>query len=118
MTDAERRLWTALRGKRFEGAKFRRQVPGGRYVADFLCFGQRLIVEVDGGQHSGSVRDAVRDDWLAAQGYRVLRFWNVDIFQALDGTLLAIRDALNETPHPAAARPPSPAGGEGEGSGS
>ena len=102
MTVEEMKLWAALRAKRFEGFKFRRQVPIGRYIVDFVNFEKRLIIEVDGGQHSESVRDAVRDAWLMTQGFRILRFWNVDIHHALDGTLLAILDALNqETDHDA-----------------
>jgi len=115
MTDAERKLWSALKDRRFESCKFRRQVPMGRYIADFVCFERRLIVEVDGGQHSESMKDADRDAWFSSQGFRTLRFWNVDVFQALDGTLLAILDTLRETPHPsgAARLTPSPARGEG-----
>jgi very-short-patch-repair endonuclease len=104
MTVPERKLWAALRDRRFEGYKFRRQVPVGKYIADFVCFERRLILEVDGGQHSGSERDQVRDAWLTSQGFRVLRFWNVDIHQALDGSLLAIFDALKEGPSSGAAR--------------
>jgi very-short-patch-repair endonuclease len=76
MTDAERRLWAMLRGSQLEGAKFRRQVPIGRYIADFACFKSKLIVELDGSQHADSAYDAERDAWLEAQGFRVLRFWN------------------------------------------
>ena len=110
MTEAERKLWGALRAKRFDGFKFKRQVPIGRYIVDFICFEKRLIIEVDGGQHSESKRDAVRDRWLVSQGFHVMRFWNVDVFQALDGTLIAILDALNQGPSPAAARHPLPQG--------
>ena len=117
MTDAERRLWSALRGRRFDGYKFRRQVPLGRYVADFVCFEHRLIVEVDGSQHNDSIRDAVRDLWLESQGFRVLRLWNRDVLLNLDGAMLSILAALRQPPHPsdAARLTPSPAGGEGEG---
>ena len=104
MTEAERKLWGALRAKRFDGFKFKRQVPIGRFIADFICFEKRLIIEVDGGQHSESKRDMVRDAWLISQGFRVLRFWNVDIHQALDGTLIAILDALNQGPSSGASR--------------
>ena len=115
MTDAEKKLWYALRDRRFENFKFRRQVPIGKYIADFVCQDCKLIVEVDGSQHEGSEHDRERDAWLASVGYRVLRFWNIDTFKALDGTLLAILDALNETPHPsrAARATPSPSRGEG-----
>jgi very-short-patch-repair endonuclease len=97
MTDVERILWSNLRARRFEKFKFRRQAPIGRYIVDFVCFEQRIIVELDGSQHSDSDRDVIRDAWLKSQGFEVLRFWNIDILQALDGTLLAILDALNET---------------------
>jgi very-short-patch-repair endonuclease len=115
MTDAEKKLWYALRDRRFENFKFRRQVPIGKYIADFVCQDCKLIVEVDGSQHEGSEQDRERDAWLTSVGYRVLRFWNIDAFKALDGTLLAILDALNATPHPSRAvrATPSPSRGEG-----
>jgi very-short-patch-repair endonuclease len=97
MTDVEKKLWFALRDRRFEQYKFRRQVPIGKYIVDFVCLERRLIVELDGSQHEGSLHDAKRDAWLRAQNFRVLRFWNVDINQALDGTLLAILEALKES---------------------
>jgi very-short-patch-repair endonuclease len=81
MTDAEQRLWTALRGRRFSEFKFRRQVPIGPYIADFPCFSHRVIVEVDGGQHSESFTDEKRDAWLKAQGFLVLRFWNSEVLR-------------------------------------
>lgn len=115
MTEAERKLWFALRDRRLEHVKFRRQVPVGPYVADFLCYAHRLIIEVDGGQH-GSARDAARDTWLADNGFRVLRFWNNEVLTSLPGVLRAVVDAV--TPHPATrmrAPPPSPARGEGSG---
>jgi very-short-patch-repair endonuclease len=99
MTEGEGKLWSALRSRRFENFKFRRQVPIGKYIADFVCLERRLIVEVDGSQHEDSEHDRVRDAWLKSQDFRVLRFRNHDIYVALDGTLLAILDALNDTPH-------------------
>ena len=79
-TDAELRLWGYLRARRLLGAKFRRQVPIGRYIVDFLCKELGLIVEADGGQHTEQeIYDARRTAWLEAQGYTVIRFWNVDI---------------------------------------
>jgi len=80
-TDAELRLWRLLRDRRLSGLKFRRQVPVGPYIVDFLCVGARLIVEADGSQHAVSLRDARRDAELARQGWTVLRFWNHDILQ-------------------------------------
>ena len=87
MTDAERKLWFALKDRRVAGVKFRRQVPVEHFIADFCCFELRLIVEVDGGQHNDSQRDAERDAWFAANGYRTLRFWNNDVLGNLEGVL-------------------------------
>lgn len=84
-TDAERKLWWALRARRLEGFKFKRQVPIGRYIADFMCFECKLIVELDGSQHLAQVAyDEARTRWLEAQGYRVVRFWNVDVLLNTD----------------------------------
>lgn len=74
MTEAEDRLWHELRSRRLDRIKFRRQVPIGKYVADFVCLEARLIVEIDGNQHADSVHDAVRDADLKSRGFRVLRF--------------------------------------------
>jgi very-short-patch-repair endonuclease len=117
LTDAERKLWYALRDRRFASAKFRRQVPIGPYVADFLSYETRLVIEVDGGEHAESARDRRRDRWFADNGFRVLRFWNNDVHSNLEGVLMLITDALRATPRPArAARGrPSPARGEGTG---
>ena len=117
LTDAERKLWYALRDRRFAGAKFRRQVPIGPYVADFLSYETRLVIEVDGGQHAESAKHRRRDRWFADNAFRVLRFWNNDVHSNLEGVLMLITDALRATPHPArAARGrPSPARGEGTG---
>lgn len=78
-TDAERKLWGLLANRRLSGLKFRRQVPVGNYIADFLCHEVKLIVELDGSQHLDSDYDAVRDAWLKAQGFTVLRMWNGDV---------------------------------------
>ena len=96
MTDAEHALWRILRNRQFAGIKFRRQVPVGPYIADFVCFEARLIVEADGGQHAESQHDAVRDAWFATQGFRVLRFWNNDILKNPEGIMIAIALALSE----------------------
>lgn len=94
MTDAELRLWHGLRRKQVDGARFRRQHPIGCYIVDFVCLDQQLIVEVDGGQHLDSVRDVTRDQWLEAQGFRVLRFWNHDVLLRTREVLEAIWAAL------------------------
>jgi very-short-patch-repair endonuclease len=75
-TDAEARLWYHLRGGRLEGMRFRRQVPIGGFIVDFVCFDRRRIVELDGSQHAESAKDKIRDADLTARGFRVFRFWN------------------------------------------
>ena len=100
MTDAERKLWLALRDRRFADVKFRRQVPLGPFIADFICFDARLVIEVDGGQHADSVRDVRRVAWFERNGFRVLRFWNNDVLLNTEGAT-AILDALAPvTPEP------------------
>jgi very-short-patch-repair endonuclease len=116
LTDAERKLWSALRNRQINGAKFRRQQPIGPFVADFVCHDPRLIVEADGGQHSVAREDASRTAFLESKGYRVLRFWNNDILSNLDGIAQVIATALS-TPHPAPAEPESPSPSRGEGIG-
>ncbi|HEY1448272.1 MAG TPA: DUF559 domain-containing protein [Caulobacteraceae bacterium] len=77
---AEPALWKLLRDRRLERLKFRRQVPIGKYIADFVCFHHRLIVEADGPFHAErAAHDAERDDWLRSQGFVVLRFPNREI---------------------------------------
>ena len=95
MTDAERRLWSALRGRRLRGFKFRRQHPLGPFVVDFACLDHRLVIEADGGQHADSVEDERRTAWLERRGWRVLRFWNNDIFANPEGVQEAILRALS-----------------------
>jgi len=97
MTDAERKLWARLRSRAIAGAKFRRQLPIGPFVADFACVERRLVVEVDGGQHAQAQRnDARRTRALADHGYTVLRFWNSEVLQNLDGVLATIEAALRD----------------------
>jgi len=95
MTDAERRLWYLLRRKQLEGLRFRRQAPVGKYIADFVCFRERLIVEVDGGSHvDAQAYDEARTAWLESEGFRVLRFWNNDVLGNQEGVLERILEAL------------------------
>jgi very-short-patch-repair endonuclease len=92
-TSAERRLWQGLRRERVAGFRFRRQVILGGYIADFVCFEVRMVIEVDGATHGTDeevARDATRSATLAAQGYDVLRFTNDDVFHNLDGVLETI----------------------------
>jgi very-short-patch-repair endonuclease len=94
----ERKLWALLRDRRLDRLKFRRQVPVGKYVADFLCHRHRLIVELDGPFHDAA-RDAERDAWLANAGYHVLRFSNTAIGTGRETVLAAILQAV-EAPGP------------------
>ena len=87
MTEAEKRLWYHLRAHRFLGVSVRRQAPVGPYIVDFLIPSRRIILEVDGGQHADTARDAVRDAYLADRGYHVLRVWNHDVMTNLSGVL-------------------------------
>ncbi len=100
MTNAERKLWFALRDRRFAGFKFRRQVPVGRFIADFVCFEARLVIEVDGGQHADSTRDQHRDRWFVANRFRVVRFWNNDVLSNLEGVITVLAEALAAAPPP------------------
>jgi very-short-patch-repair endonuclease len=112
MTPAERIIWYALRAHRLNGAGFRRQAPIGPYIADFVSHGARLIMEIDGGQHfedGHERRDAIRDAFLNAEGYRVLRFDNHQVMTNRQGVLNRIAEVLGE----AAPSLPSPASGRG-----
>ena len=91
-TDAEAKMWWLLRDRRLIGFKFRRQVPFRNYVLDFVCLDRRIVVEVDGSQHSRE-RDRVRDTALAVEGFRVLRYWNNDVLQRPRAVL---EDLLNK----------------------
>ena len=95
-TEAERRLWQLLRNRRFVAYKFRRQEPVDHYIADFVCYSARLIVEADGSQHAVSAYDLTRDAYLRAQGFRLLRIWNNDILARPDSVADAIWSALQE----------------------
>jgi very-short-patch-repair endonuclease len=95
-TPAEHRLWQTLRAKRLAGYKFKRQLGIDHYIADFVCLERRLIIEADGGQHAENPHDLRRDAYLTAQGFRVLRFWNNDIFNNEEGVLTSILDALGQ----------------------
>jgi primosomal protein N' (replication factor Y) len=113
-TDAERRLWFALRSRRLAGYKFRRQHSIGGFVVDFACTKYRLVIEADGGQHAENQRDERRTAVLEALGWRVLRFWNNDILGNTGGVVATILQELGrlEAPSPASGlRPeaPSPA---------
>ena len=95
-TDAERRLWSALRDRRLSGYRFRRQFPIGRFIVDFACTKHRLIVEADGSQHADSESDRERTAWLEEQGWRVLRFWNNDVLTNTNGVVETVLKELQE----------------------
>ena len=121
-TDAERLLWNKLRNRQIENCKFRRQQPIGKYVVDLVCLERRLVIEVDGGQHAlRESEDLIRTEFLKAEGYRVLRFWNNQVLADLEDVLEAIYLTLAQaayssyvvSPRPSLARlrslPESPA---------
>ncbi|MFN3575562.1 MAG: endonuclease domain-containing protein [Tabrizicola sp.] len=114
MTPQERRVWAKLRElNRMLGLHFRRQAPIGPFIADFADLGRRLVIEIDGGGHGGE-RDAARDEWLASQGFRVLRFWNPEVPGNIEGVMQVIIDAVDGDELAAGVPPtpiPSPRGG-------
>jgi very-short-patch-repair endonuclease len=116
-TEAEKRLWSMLRDRRFAHCKFRRQQIIDSYIADFVSLSERLIVEADGSQHLESEDDLRRDRYLRAQGFRVPRFWNNHVLNESEAVESAILGALTfpHPPKPSAWVPPSPARGEGHG---
>ncbi|HEX7112186.1 MAG TPA: endonuclease domain-containing protein [Mizugakiibacter sp.] len=102
MTDAERALWRHLRGRHFQGWKFRRQHPVETYIVDFVCLDANLVIELDGGQHADNANaDAARSAKLAEAGFRVLRFWNDAVLTQTEAVLEVILAALRAAPpHP------------------
>jgi very-short-patch-repair endonuclease len=96
LTDAERRLWYRVRGRRFFRYKIRRQVAMGPYVADFVCMDARLIIEIDGGQHAErSLTDERRDRLLRELEFVTLRFWNNEVLGNFDGVLCKLKEVLD-----------------------
>jgi 2-methylaconitate isomerase len=110
MTDAERVAWQQLRYRQFDKHKFRRQAPIGPFIVDSVCFPQKLIVELDGGQHAERQQeDQARTQWLESQGFKVLRFWNHDVLKDWDAVAEVIWAHPEHTPPP----PPFPTEEEG-----
>ena len=96
-SDAEYALWTQLRARKFRGLKFRRQHPIGPYIVDFCCIDKQLIIELDGSQHLDSIEyDEQRTNFLAGQGFRVIRFWNPNVLIALEDVLQKLEQVLAE----------------------
>ena len=97
-TDAEKQLWKTLRSRHFESYKFRRQKPIGPYYVDFVCLEQKLIIEIDGGQHGWQQKkDEQRTVYLNQKGFKVIRFWNNDILENLEGVMTMLKRELEET---------------------
>ena len=112
--DAEKRMWSILRGKRMGGFKFRRQHALGNYIADFVCLDAKLVIEIDGDTHGNDERevlDAARTKYIQKLGYKVIRFWNHEVLMATDAVAARIADVLGLTndaesiPSTAASRP-------------
>ncbi|MGB2831563.1 MAG: DUF559 domain-containing protein [Methylotenera sp.] len=94
MTDAEKHLWQRLRMKQL-GVKFRRQHPAGKYILDFVCIDAALAIEIDGGQHAEmQIEDNLRSEWLEDHGWKVLRFWNNEVLQNIEGVLEMILQSI------------------------
>ena len=98
LTPAEFALWTRIRGRQLGGFKFVRQEPIDRYYVDFVCRERRLIIELDGGQHAERTEDRQRDSGLSALGYRVIRIWNNDVIENVDGVLQMLLSELEKQP--------------------
>ena len=113
-TPAERKLWRVLSNRQLGGVRFNRQVVIRPYICDFVARSEKLVIELDGGQHAEAVAyDKSRTAYLEARGYRVLRFWNNDVIQNIEGVVSKIDSVLNDRPSPSRLRrssPPAPAG--------
>ncbi|WP_188448877.1 endonuclease domain-containing protein [Sphingomonas psychrolutea] len=110
MTEIERVLWQQMRGRRLNGLKFSRQMPVGPYICDFLCRTIGLVVEIDGGQHGeAAAYDEARTRFIENEGYRVLRFWNNEVLENMEGVLTRIVETARTMPTPQ----PPPASGRG-----
>jgi very-short-patch-repair endonuclease len=92
-TDAEKIVWSILRNNQL-GCKFRRQHPVGDYIVDFICLEKSLVIEIDGGQHSIEV-DKVRSDFIESRGFKILRFWNNEIFESREGVYDRIKEQVD-----------------------
>ena len=109
LTPAERKLWSRLRNEQLNDVNFRRQHAIGNYIADFCAIKEKLIIELDGGQHAGdeAVRyDNERTKFFELLGYRVIRFWNNQVIKELENVILAIMEALDPHPPPPPSAPP------------
>ena len=99
-TIQERRLWNLLKNRQFHNLKFKRQQPIGDYIVDFICKEAKIIIEVDGGQHNESENidyDKIRTEFLRGLGYKVIRIWNNEIYENIEGVINILEQAIN--PH-------------------
>ena len=104
-TEAERKLWPHLSARKFKGVRFNRQFPIGQFICDFVSRETRLVIEIDGGQHATNVDyDQRRTRFLEAQGYHVIRFWNAEVLDNIEGVLAVIGKALDDMPSPSPSR--------------
>lgn len=102
-TDAEKLFWRQVQNRALENFKFRRQVPFGKYILDFVCFEAKLVVEIDGGQHNESKTDDVRDEFLRREGFLVKRYWNNEVLENIEGVMSDLSHFLTlfkKPPHP------------------
>jgi very-short-patch-repair endonuclease len=102
MTNAERKVWSILRGRQIDGFKFRRQHPFENYILDFVCLEEKIVIEVDGGQHQERLtEDSIRTKTLEHAGFRVLRFWNHEVLQHPEAVAEKIwQEVTGQTTHP------------------
>ncbi len=104
MTDAEKKIWQSIRKRQILGNKFRKQVPIGPYIADFVCFEKKMIVEIDGGQHKAQEGyDQKRTEFFQSRGFQVIRFWNNDVLTNIEGVTKRLYACLGcppDHPHP------------------
>ena len=99
-TIQERRLWNLLKNRQFHNLKFKRQQPIGDYIVDFICKEAKIIIEIDGGQHNEPENieyDKTRTEYLNTFGYKVIRFWNNEIYENIEGVVLRLKEEIN--PH-------------------
>ncbi|PAL24594.1 endonuclease domain-containing protein [Sphingopyxis sp. GW247-27LB] len=100
-TDAERKLWQQFSARKLAGVRFNRQFPIGPFICDFVSRTAKLVIEVDGGQHAVDVaKDEARTAYLEARGYRVIRFWNNDVLERIEGVVSEIERVLADMPSP------------------